>query len=309
MFKYRLTLLSLILAFVFSLIGCNQKEKLEEIDFGDTVELKEAKPVQVAEINIDVGSMITPEEEYVCYKRLLDYIGKKLGMKVNFVEKRSYAEVNTLLKNGNVDMAFVCGGPYVEGHDEFGLELLAAPMVDGKTSYYSYIIVNKDSKIEKFEDLRGKTFAFVDPLSNTGKLVPAYMLQKLGETPQSFFKDYSYTYSHDNSIKAVAQGVVEGAAVDSLIWEYMNRKDCKYTKKTKIIKVSEPYGIPPVVVRPGLNENLKRKIKTILLNMANDKEGKGILEGMFIDRFVKIDDFDYETIREIKASLEKQIKK
>lgn len=295
---------TLLLAISF-IMGCEyKKEPIEEVDFEDIVEIEKPRTLQRPEVAICVGSMITPEEGYAYYKQLLDYIGKKLDMKVTFVEKMTYSEVNALLKNGSIDVAFVCGGPYVQGHDEFGMELLVAPMVEGKTVYYSYIIVGKNSGIEKFEELKGKTFAFADPLSNTGKLVPTYMLQRLRETPQSFFSEYLYTYSHDNSIKAVAQGVVDGAAVDSLIWEYMNKKGCKYTKETKIIKISEPYGIPPVVVRPGISEDLKVKIKNTLLNMSYDKEGKHILEEMFIDRFVEIDDSNYDTIRKVKADLE-----
>lgn len=290
-----------ILSIMFSFIGCGHKEKASEIDFNDTVELKEPRQLQGSTINICVGSMITPEEGYAYYKRLLDYIGKKLDMKVNFVEKNTYAEVNALLKNGSIDVAFVCGGPYVEGHDEFGLELLAAPLVEGKSVYYSYIIVGKNSGIERLEDLRGRVFAFADPMSNSGKLVPTYMLHKMGEDPQNFFKEYVYTYSHDNSIKAVAQGIVDGAAVDSIVWNYMNKRNDKYTKETKIIRVSDPYGIPPVVVCPGLNNDLKKKIKIVLLNMHNEAEGRDILEKMLIDRFVEADDSNYDSIREIRA--------
>lgn len=281
-------------------------ESLEKIDLSDTVELEEIKSLQRPEINICVGSMITPEEGYAYYKRLLDYIGQKLHLKINFVEKRTYREVNSSLKNGNIDVAFVCGGPYVMGHDEFGLELLTAPVVNGKPLYYSYVIVGKDSKINDLHGLKGKTFAFVDPISNTGKLIPTYMLYELGETPQSFFKEYSYTYGHDRSIKAVAQGIVNGAAVDSLIWDYMDKNGSIYTQKTSIIKVSEPYGIPPVVVRPGLDEGLKAKIKDILLNMHNNEEGKEILKGMFIDRFIEIDDSSYDTIRHVRESVIKR---
>lgn len=291
----------LIVLLVFSFVGCGQTEKLEKVNFDDTVELREIKSSRESEINICVGSMITPEEGFSYYKSLLDYIGQKLDMQVNFIEKRTYGEVNALLKNGSIDVAFVCGGPYVEGYDEFGLELLAAPVVDGKTVYYSYIIVSKNSGIERFEELKGKVFAFVDPMSNTGKLVPTYMLHKLGEVPQSFFKKSLYTYSHDNSIKAVSQDIVDGAAVDSLIWEYLDKKGYKYTKKTRIIKISKPYGIPPVVASPGLNEELKARIKSILLNMHNEEEGRRILEGMFIDRFLEVDNSVYDTIREIKT--------
>ncbi len=202
-------------------------------------------------------------------------------------------------------MAFVCGGPYIEGHDKFGLELLAAPQVDGKTVYYSYIIVHKDSHIDKFEDLRGKVFVFVDPISNTGKIYPTYLLKQMEETPETFFKEYIYSYAHDTSIKAVAEGIVDAGAVDSLIWNYMEKNASPFTKNTRIIKISPPYGIPPVVVRPTLKKDLKEKIKQILLDMHQDKEGKDILEKMHIDQFVEIDDPNYNSIREIKEYLVK----
>ena len=304
MIRYKLSLVFMLLILISSFfIGCSQEGKLEKIDFEDTIALKEKEFSQRSEINLCVGSMITPEEGYAYYKRLLDYIGKKLDIKVNFIEKRTYGEVNALLKNGSIDIAFVCGGPYVMGHDEFGLELLVAPLVDGKALYYSYIIVGKNSGIKKIEELRGKTFAFVDPMSNTGKLIPTYMLYELGENPKTFFKECVYTYSHDKSIKAVAQGMVDGAAVDNLIWDYMDKKDRKYTKETEIIKISEPYGIPPLVVRPGLNENLKIRMKDIFLNMHNEKEGRDILKGMFIDRFIEVDDSNYDTIRKVRAHI------
>lgn len=293
----------LVFALLLTNVNCGRRTTIKEINFKETIELNEVDYCQVFELNICVGSMITPEEGYAYYKKLLDYIGRKLNMKVNFIEKRTYGEVNTLLKDGIIDVAFVCGGPYIEGHDKFGLELLVAPLVNGKALYYSYIIVAKDSGIERIEDLKGKTFAFVDPLSNTGKLIPTYILHKLGQSPEDFFKESLYTYSHDDSIKAVAHGIVDGAAVDSLIWDYMDKKNGRFTGLTKIINISEPYGIPPVVTRPGMDGELKAKIKHILLDMHTEKEGRDILKGMFIDKFTEIDDTAYDSIRAVKKSI------
>ena len=298
--KNKLLLHYFILLFVISFLGCGQRQSLVEVDFDDTVELKESHVSGIPEINICVGSMITPKEGYAYYKALLDYIGDCLKMKVNFMENKSYAETNTLLEEGKIDVAFVCGGPYVEGRDKFGLELLVAPQVDGRTVYHSYIIVRKDSGINKFEDLRGKTFVFADPMSNSGKLYPTYLLKQIGETPETFFKEYIFSYAHDTSIRAVAEDFVDAGAVDSLIWHYMDKSGSQFTKNTKIIKVSPPYGIPPVVVRPTLRKDLKDKIKKILLGMHLDKKGKDILENMSIERFVEIDDSNYNSIRAAK---------
>ena len=255
-------------------------------------------------IRIAVGGMITPKEGFMYYKKFIDYIGNKVGQKVKLIDKENYHVINDMLAAGEIDVAFVCGGPYVDGHKEFGMELLVAPKVYGKTVYYSYIIAHKDSSIKSFENLRGKRFAFTDPLSNSGKLVPTYMLARMQENPKTFFRSYEFTYAHDKSIQAVAEGIVDGAAVDSLIWEYENRISPEFTSKTNIVRKSDPFGIPPVVVRPGMDPALKKKLRGIFLGVHEDKEGKEILKGMMIDKFVIIDDSNYDSIREMKRFLE-----
>jgi phosphonate transport system substrate-binding protein len=205
-----------------------------------------------------------------------------------------------------VDAAFVCAGPYVEGKLKFGMELLAMPLVNEKPVYYSYIIVPVDSPARRLEDLRGKVFAFTDPKSNSGKLAPTYMLSLIGETPQHFFGTFEFSYGHDKSIRAVAENLVDGAAVDSLIWEYMALKTPGITAKTRILLRSEPYGIPPVVVRPGIAPQQKKRLLEILLHASEDEEGREILKGMMIDRFVPGDDRNYETIRLMNTRLLKQ---
>lgn len=284
------------------LIGCNnsgtsKKISLEKRDAAQLrAEGREEKPLRIA-----VGGMITPREGFVYYREFIDYIGEKLNRPVEFVDREKYDEINRLMKSGQVDIAFVCSGPYVDGHDEFGMELLAAPQAYRKTVYYAYIIVAKDSPITSFKALRGKTFAFADPLSNTGKIVPEYMLAKMDETPDVFFKKFIYTYAHDKSIKAVAQGVVEGASVDSLIWEYTDRIHPELTVKTKIIEKSPPYAVPPVAVRKGLSPALKRELRTVFLNAHRDERGKELLDKMMIDKFVILDDSAYDSVREMKS--------
>jgi phosphonate transport system substrate-binding protein len=277
--------------------GSSKKINLEKREVPQkSAERQTDKPLRIA-----VGGMITPKEGFVYYREFIDYIGEKLNRPVEFIDREKYDEINMLMKAGQIDVAFVCSGPYVDGHDEFGMELLAAPQAYRKTVYYAYIIVAKDSPIDSFEALRGKTFAFADPLSNTGKIVPEYMLAKMNETPGTFFKKSIYTYAHDTSIKAVAQGVVDGASVDSLIWEYTNRTNPGLTAKTKIIETSPPYAVPPVAVRKGLGPAMKRKLRGILLNADHDERGKELLGKMMIEKFVVIDDSAYNSVREMKS--------
>ena len=180
-------------------------------------------------MRIAVGGMITPKEGMGYYRDFLRYIQEKIGTKVEYVDREGYAEINEMLKNGQLEAAFVCSGPYVDGHAQFGLELLAAPQAYGAAGLLLLHHRPEGERRPVFAGLRGKRFAFTDPLSNTGKLVPTYMLARMNETPESFFKEFIFTKAHDKSIKAVAQGVVDAAAVDSLIWEYLNATSPEFT--------------------------------------------------------------------------------
>lgn len=292
-----------LLAFAasLSLAGCAREEE-RRVSL-ESHQAAAPAPTQAGRqrIRFAVGGMITPKEGMGYYRDFLRYVGEQVGVEVEYVDREGYAEINKMLKDGQLEAAFVCSGPYVDGRAQFGLELLAAPQAYGATTYHSYIIVPKSSPVSTFAGLRGKRFAFTDPLSNSGTLVPTYMLARSNETPQSYFKETVFTGSHDKSIKAVAQGIVDGAAVDSLIWEYLRETSPEQTAQTRIIERSPPYGIPPLVVPPGLDPVLKEKLRRAVLGAHAEPKGIAILARMKIDRFVEVPDSAYDSVREMQA--------
>jgi phosphonate transport system substrate-binding protein len=257
------------------------------------------------ELKIAVSAMISPETTRDYYEELLRLIADRMGRKAVFIQRRSYAEVNALIKNRQVDFAFVCSGPYTQGHAEFGMELLAVPVVHGESVYHAYIIAHRDSPLRSFDELKGHKFAFTDPHSNTGCLVPTYMLAQRGTTPKAFFKESFFSRSHDNSIKAVAEGLSDGAAVDSLIWEFMQTINPGLTSQTRIIEKSPAYGIPPIVVHPDLDPAIKKQLRKIFLTLDQDPQARTILAKLQIERFSIGDDASYDTVREMSRWLEK----
>ncbi len=276
-----------------------------KIDFNDVIE-KRSEPSQnssPSDLKIAVSAMISPKYTFKYYVGLLNLIGKCMDMGVTFVQKKTYLEVNNMLERCEVDLAFICSGPYVTGKAEYGMEIIAVPMCHGEKVYYSYFIAAKEGGIRCFEDLRGKRFAFTDPLSNTGFMVPAYYLAQRSETPETYFDKTFFTYSHDNSICAVSNGLADGAAVDSLIYEFMAATNPELTEKTVVVEKSPPYGIPPVVVTPSMTLEIKEKLKRIFFTIHEIPEGKTYLKNLQIDCFVEGKDEDYDTVRELQHFL------
>jgi phosphonate transport system substrate-binding protein len=294
-----------LLLIILALFTISCESRKPQVDMEQVAPVASKAPVDDSKkvLRIAVAAMISPETTRTYYEDLLRLISRRMGREAVFVQRRTYGEVNSLVKNREVDVAFVCSGPYTEGHDEFGMEIIAVPVVHGETVYHSYIIVRRDSTYSSFADLRGRKFAFVDQGSNSGYLVPAYMLAKRGEKPQTYFSQFFFTHSHDNSIKAVADGLADGAAVDSLIWEFFNTINPEITGRTKIIEKSPQYGIPPVVVHPGLDGDLKKQLKHVFLSLHEDREGAALMAKIQIDRFAEGTDGMYGTVRDMSRWL------
>jgi phosphonate transport system substrate-binding protein len=303
--KARLLLRFLVAAMLIFAHGCGGDGDTQLVDFSKTVAVERPgdQSPEPPFFRVAVAAMISPKETFVYYRQILDYIGGKLGREVQLIQRKTYGEINELFGEGQIDLAFICSGPYVAGKEKYGFEALAIPQVRGSPFYQSYLIVNKDNPFHKLEDLRGRVFAFTDPESNTGRLVPTYWLAQMGQMPETFFGKIIYTYSHDNSILAVARVLVDGASIDGQIWEYYNKRNPIHTSGTRIIKRSEPFGNPPMVASPYLPNQQKERIRQFLFSMHRDPEGKRILNELMIDRFMAPKEEWYDPIRRMKQKL------
>ena len=296
--------LPIFICFAIWITSCASPASSGAISLSDLKPLEPVVSPDILPLRVAVANVISPTGTLESYTPLVRYLGRKLGRPVELLQRRTYAETNELILRGEADLAFVCTSAYVAGHEDFGMELLAAPVVNGDTVYYSVLIVPSDSEAESIDDLRGKTFAFTDPMSNSGRLYPNIMVHELGETPEHFFSNTFFTYSHDDAILSVAQGVADGAAVDSLVLEFTLARNPELAEQIRIIHFSPPFGIPPVVVGPEIRPQLQEELEEALLQMHLDTEGQKALSSLDIERFVLIEDNAYDTVREMVSALE-----
>lgn len=289
------------------LAGCQGGQEPIVVDVSDTLGKESLNGAEAAPdpIRIAIGAIASPQKSLEDHEAILWYVGDRLGRPVEIVLRKTYAEVNSLLEHREVDMAFVCSGPYVDGKKRFGLELLAVPQMGGKRTYRSYIIVPNGSPVRSFEDLEDKRFAFTDPLSTTGKLFPTFLLVERETTPGKFFGKTIFTRGHDNSVRAVGEGVVDAAAVDHLVWEALRRTGDPASLKTRALLKSPEFGMPPMVVHPSLDPALKARLRRILLEMHGDSAGARLLRSVGVEKFVPQPDSAYDEVRRMRAAVNK----
>jgi phosphonate transport system substrate-binding protein len=280
--------------------GCgqdNEGQGLPSIDLDRKVELPPpASPLEQEGLKVAVAAIISPRGTAESFAPLLIRLEEETGEKVTLVQRRTYQEINQLIVDHQVDVAFICTGAYAASPDRLRMDLLVVPQIKGKTTYQSFIIVPAAAATKNLRDLKGTVFAFTDPLSNTGHLYPLFLLQTLGLTPETFFKRTIFTYSHDRSIHAVASGVADGAGVDNLVYQYATASDPFLKEKTRIIHSSPEFGMPPVVVPRTTPALQQERLRGIFLNMHLSREGAEALASLGIEQFVPPDETMYDNL-------------
>lgn len=250
-------------------------------------------------LRVAVAPVISPETSTEMYREFVGYLADSLGRRAAFMRGKNYSEVNDLIRMHQCDVALVCTYSYILAEKEFGAQLLAIPEINGRTVYHSLIVVPASSRASSLLDLRNQRFASCDVLSNSGWLYPMVWLKSRGLDEDDFFGKHVISGSHDRSVYAVKSGVVDGAAVDSIVYEQMIAKDPQLGKHVKVIHRSPPFGMPPLIVRAGLSADLLAELRRILFGMHEDRRGKAILESLGFDRFVAARNEAYDSVRDL----------
>ena len=216
--------------------------------------------------------------------RWRQYLARRIERPVRFVQRRSYSEITELIGSGELDVAWVCGYPFVRNRER--MRLLAVPHWNGRPLYQSYLIVPAgDVRTRDFADLKGDVFAYSDPNSNSGFLVPRYEMLSARLNPKRLFRKTFFTWAHEDVVRAVAEGLAQGGAVDGYIWETLARIKPALTARTRVVRKSEWYGFPPLVTRTDLPASEFARLRAVLMGMGDDPAGRRLLAEMNLDGF------------------------
>ena len=139
---------------------------------------------------------------------------------------------------------------------------------NGSLGYRSCLIVHSDSDLFSPEDLAGRTFAFNDPNSTSGYLVPsAFFLMEMGVDPKKHFSKLTFSGSHEASILAVANKKVESASTNLPDLQQLTREGKVPRGGLRVIWVSKLIPNDPIVVRKDLPPSLRSAIQESLTTM------------------------------------------
>lgn len=258
--------------------------------------------------SIRIGFVPAQGRETPDYHRpLTEHLKKSLGIEVTTVSGQDYDGVIKALAYQQIEFAYLGPKSYIEAKEQTGVEALVIELNrDKEPGYYSLIISKKDSGIDTIESAKGKGFAFTDPNSTSGYLVPSVMFDRdFHINPKTFFKSVVFSGSHSASILGVKNGTYEVAATSTMDFSKFREESKEVSEQDfNILKKSEMIPGSPVCVRKDLPESLKTAFRDAMISFGQTEAAKNTS----VIGYVRADDKVFDVIRELER-YRKQIKK
>ncbi|MEN1760392.1 phosphate/phosphite/phosphonate ABC transporter substrate-binding protein [Anoxynatronum sibiricum] len=234
------------------------------------------------------------------YQPFVEYLERELGVEVELFVGSDYTATVEAMRSNKIDLVWYGPLSYLLAADIADAEAFALSYDSELGVFYeSYIIVHADSDIYEIADLKGKTFAFVDPASTGGHLIPRHQMVDAGLDPDADLESMVFVGGHDACAEAVKNKHVDGAAIVRHMFERGVEAERIDEEELRIIAVSDPFPGGPLAYRRSLDEGLKEAIRHAIFNMP-DEDVQANLEvfGSRHLRFEEADDALFDTLRE-----------
>ena len=250
---------------------------------------------------VRLGLIPTEANVIADWTPVVEHLEARLGLEVEPFVGADYTATITAARNGDVDIVQLGPTSYVEAREQ-GAKI--KPVVkwinedSGIAGYNSVLITHKDSGITTIEDAQGRTFAFNDPESTSGFLVPTVFFLERNIDPESYFSDVSFAGSHEATALAVANGNVDLASNNNetlpRLFETgkINEDDIRIIWKSALIPTD------PISVQNSLPESFHTAVKEAFLSF-DDPAALAVLR---IQGWTPAEDGDYEVVRTLEAT-------
>lgn len=240
-----------------------------------------------------IGILTSDEKVVTKYQAFADYLNTHSSKKWYIEPVKNAGSFIEQIENHKLRAAFVGSAVgYRMIKNSLGVPI-ARGEENGISTYNGLVITRKNSGLVSLEDLRDKRFAYIDINMSSGYYYPIYLLKEKGYDPENYFRAVSFLGTTEKVIEEVTSGKFDGGALKYSSLSDGTDIDLSIQNELQIISKGGPYPDNTFMLSTNFDTKTKESIQTLLLNMKDSDEGRGILAAMGIDRFIRtnIDDF------------------
>jgi phosphonate transport system substrate-binding protein len=241
------------------------------------------------------------------YTSLIAITEKLTGLNIDTIKVTDYNAAVEAMRAGRAHLAWYGGKTYVKAAEIANAEAFAAGVRPGEkdAGYYTYFVVKKNSKLKKFNDVKGKVLSLNTIGSTSGDLIPQVELNKINLSIKNkeHFKKVYYAGSHDACLLAVINNQSDICGMSSRNFEARLEDGTFKQDDVRIIHKSVRVPPPPLAYSKLIPLNDREKIKKAVLEAHKHGEIGGY--GGKMSHYIGVKDSDYNVLREVIALLEK----
>lgn len=299
--KSILFIISIVTILLLAACGSEGNSGADDTSQNEQASDNEGNDENAQEFTIGVIPAQTEGEMQGAMDKLQAKLTEDLGREVAVEVYPDYNGVVEAMNYDQIDMAYFGPLTYVIAHAQSGAQAIITQLIDGEPYYYSYIITQADSELESIDDLVNNAseidFAFGDPSSTSGSLIPSIELQDQGiyqSEDEHEFNSVRFTGSHDATALAVQNGQVDAGAIDSAIYNQLIESGSIDGDKLKKIWQSEELFQYPWAVHPDTDQETIENLQSAFLSIEDEE----ILNAFGASGFTEASNEDYESIRQ-----------
>ncbi len=252
-----------------------------------------------AELRIVFIAYQNPDQLMEDVRPVVKYLEEALKMNVKPFVSTDYAGVVEALRNETADVGFMGPLQYIIAHNQAGAYPILGEIYNGRPTYESRIFVRKDSGIKSLEDLKGKSIAFVDPISSSGYMYPLEIFREKGlfeEKAEEFFSRVYFSGGDEQAIRAVYNKFVDAAGIGEFSHNLLRAEE-----RDEVISIAESRRLPShcLVVRKRLDPAVVRKVQDAFLALNEGDNGKLLKYLYSVDGYIKVTHETYAEVEQV----------
>jgi len=247
-----------------------------------------------APLIMGVFPRLSASETTTRYAPLADYLGTRLGRKVNLVTSKDFQSFWQGIEEQRYDIVQYNQYHFIRSAKAY--RVIAHNKEFGRSTVAGVLYVRKDSGITSVAQLRGRTVLFgggEDAM--IGYIAPVYMMLQAGLKKDEFKSQFAV--NPINSVIGVYRKQADAAGSGNGAVEQPVLKSAINTDELTVLAVSEELLHLPWAVKRNMIPKLRESIQSALVDLENSETGKQILKSAVLTGIGKAEDKDYDPHR------------
>ncbi|MCW8901267.1 MAG: phosphate/phosphite/phosphonate ABC transporter substrate-binding protein [Gammaproteobacteria bacterium] len=296
----KLTFLWIVTLSSTLLLSCDQKHSIEYEPAYSSIPLTTGDEVLI----IGVHPLHNPKRLHEVFGPIVEYLSQNIsGVNFKIEASRNYAAYDKKLYSRKFHFAlpnpFQTVNSLKHGYNVF------AKMSDDE-NFRGIFLVRKDSHIKKVTDLKGHAVSFPAPTALAATLMPLYYLQQHGLNVRKDI-DIKYVGSQESSIMNVMLGNTTAGTTWLPSWRVLSKERPELAKELRVAWKTAPLPNNGLVARDDVDEKIVSKVKELLLNLHQHKQGQQWLAKMELSKFEIATNDTYEPVVDFLKRFNKEV--